>query len=488
MNPQPQPVLVARTPTAPARAWIVLTVLATAQFLVVLTTSIVNVALPDIGRGLELSSIGLSWVVNGYVLAFGALLLLSGRLGDVFGRRRVFLTGAAIFAAGSIAAGLAPTAAVLLVARVGQGAGAALLAPAALALVLTVFPAGAGRARAIGVWGAVSGIGGVAGVLAGGLLTGVFGWRAVFFIGAPVAVAVLAATMALVPADLPAGGRIDLWGAVTVTGGLAALTYALSVGGQYGWTAPRVIAPLIAAVILLLLFAGSQRRLSQPLVAPAVLRIGGVLGANIVMTLLGAVWLGLFFFLPLYQQKVLGYTPIRAGLTQLPLAIMITAASTITPKLSRHLDTRALLAAALALLAAGLARLARTPVDGRFLTDIAAPSLLVGAGQGVAFVLLTARATTGVPAEHTGLAGGLINTTRQIGGALGLAGLLALTTAGGDAGNRSTPSHLAHTYGTAFAATAALAASAALLTVILRDRPAAPSNDQRAEPVQPPAS
>ncbi|MFI6211853.1 MFS transporter [Nocardia brasiliensis] len=470
MHSRRQPVPATRTPTPSARAWIGLTVLATAQFLVVLTTSIVNIALPDIARGLDLSSVGLSWVVNGYVLVFGALLILGGRIGDVFGRRRVFLTGTAIFAVTSIAAGLAPTAAVLLAARVGQGVGAALLAPTALALVLTLFPAGAGRARAIGVWGAVSGIGGVAGVLSGGLLSGVFGWRAVFLIGAPVAIAVLIATIWLVPADLPAGGRIDLWGAAFVTGGLAALTYALSVGGQYGWTAPRVLAPLIAAVLLLVLFAGSQRRQSQPLIAPALLRIGGVLAANIVMTLLGAVWLGLFFFLPLYQQKVLGYTPIRAGLTQLPLAIMITAASTITPRLTRYLNTRALLTTALALLAAGLAWLARTPVDGRFLTDIAAPSLLIGTGQGVAFVLLTARATTDVPAEHTGLAGGLINTTRQIGGALGLAGLLAITTATGDSGH-STASQLAHAYGTAFAVTAAIAAAAALLTAVLRDRP-----------------
>ncbi|MEU7143284.1 MFS transporter [Nocardia sp. NPDC046473] len=321
----------------------------------------------------------------------------------------IFLTGTAIFTVSSIAAGLAPTAAVLLAARVGQGVGAALLAPTALALVLTLFPAGAGRARAIGVWGAVSGIGGVAGVL--------------------------------------------------------------SVGGQYGWTTARVLAPLIAAVVLLILFAGLQRRLSQPLVAPALLRIGGVLAANIVMTLLGAVWLGLFFFLPLYQQKVLGYTPIQAGLTQLPLAIMITTASTITPKLARHLNTRALLTTALALLAAGLAWLARTPVDGRFLTDTAAPSLLIGTGQGIAFVLLTARATADVPTEHTGLAGGLINTTRQIGGALGLAGLLAITTAAGDSGNHPTASQLAHAYGTAFTATAVIAAAAALLTAILRDRP-----------------
>ncbi|MFF2554875.1 MFS transporter [Nocardia sp. NPDC058058] len=472
MNPQPRLTPETRADMPTAREWIGLTVLATAQFLVVLTTSIVNVALPDIGRGLDLSPVGLSWVVNGYVLAFGALLLLGGRLGDVFGRRRVFLIGTTIFTAGSIVAGLAPTAVVLLAARVGQGVGAALLAPTALALVLTLFPAGAGRARAIGVWGAVSGIGGVAGVVSGGLLTGVFGWRAVFLIGAPVAIAVLAAAMSLVPADSPAGGRIDLWGATTVTGGLAALTYALSVGGQYGWTTPRVIAPLIVAVLLLVLFAVSQRRLSHPLVAPALLRTGEVLTANIVMTLLGAVWLGLFFFLPLYQQKVLGYTPIRAGLTQLPLAIMITTASTITPKLARHLNIRALLATALALLAAGLAWLARTPVDGRFLTDIAAPSLLIGTGLGIAFVLLTARATTGVPAEHTGLAGGLINTTRQIGGALGLAGLLAVTTAAGDSGNHPTPAHLAHAYGTAFTVTAAIAALAALLTAILRDRPA----------------
>jgi EmrB/QacA subfamily drug resistance transporter len=437
-----------------AEPWTALAVLAGAQFLVVLTTSIVNVALPAIGHGLGLSPVGLTWVVNAYVLAFGALLLLGGRLGDVLGRRLVFLAGTTVFTAGCAVAGLANTPGLLVAARGGQGLGAALLAPTALGLVLTLFPPGGGRARAISVWGAVSGAGGAAGVLLGGLLTDAFGWRSVFLAVVPVAVLVIAAAWRLVPADTAAGGRIDLLGAATVSCGLVGVTFGLSGATDHGWASTRVLGPLLSGLSLLVAFAALQARVAQPLVRPAVLRAGGVLPANLLMTLLGAAWLALFFFLPLYQQKVLGYSPVRAGLTQLPLALSITAGSTLTPRIVRWIGSRSLLAASLALLAAGLAWLSRTPADGAFLTAIAAPSVLVGAGMGVAFVLLTDLSAVGVPAADAGLAGGLVNTTRQVGGAVGLAVLSALSGADG--------------YGAGLAGAAVVVAVAAISSLLQR--------------------
>ncbi|MFF3672017.1 MFS transporter [Microtetraspora malaysiensis] len=393
-------------------SWKPLGVLATAQFLVVLSTSIVNVALPEIRIGLGLSAAGLAWVINAYVLVFGALLLLGGRSGDVYGLRRVFLIGIGLFALSSLAAASAPDAVTLIAARALQGLGAALLAPTALALMLTLYQ-GAARGTALGVWGAVSGAGGAAGVLLGGVLTGVYGWRSVFFVMVPVALAVLVATWVMVEPSPPRGGRLGLSGAVTVTGGLVALTYSLS--GRWPF--------IIVGLVLLGVFVLLQRRSPDPLL-PSRMRI--VARANVLMALLGGVWLGLFYYLPLYQQRELGYTPLEAGLTQLPLALMITLASWATPRLRG----RVVLPGGLALLAAGLAWLARTPADGTFLADLLGPSLLIGAGLGVAFVRLTALASTGMPAADSGLAGGLLNATRQIGGAVGLAFLALLPSYG----------------------------------------------------------
>ncbi|MGR6921877.1 MFS transporter [[Actinomadura] parvosata] len=410
------------TSASPTTGWTPLAVLATAQFLVVLSTSIVNVALPELRAGLGLDPAGLSWVVNAYVLAFGSLLLLGGRSGDVYGLRRVFLTGAALFAASSLGAALANDLVTLIVARAVQGVGAALLAPTALAMVLTLFHDGPRRGAALGVWGAVSGVGGAAGVLLGGLLSDAYGWRSVFWIMVPVAVAVLVATWLLVPADRPRGGRLDLPGALAVTLGLTALTYGVS-GGI--WPATAV------GALLLGLFLHLQRRSADPLLPVRILRAGSVGAANVLMALLGAVWLGLFFFLPLHQQRTLGYTPMEAGLTQLPLALTITLASWATPRLTRRLTGRTVLAGGLVLLAAGLAWLARAPSGATFLNALLGPSVLIGAGLGAAFVQLTALSAAGVPAADSGLAGGLVNATRQIGGAIGLAVLTTVSLAGG---------------------------------------------------------
>ncbi|MBB6347028.1 MFS transporter [Nonomuraea muscovyensis] len=444
------------TPTTRAAAWLPLTALATAQFLVVLSTSIVNVALPQIRAGLGLSAAGLAWVVNAYVLVFGALLLLGGRSGDVFGLRRVFLAGAGLFGLASLGAALAPGAATLIAARAAQGVGAALLAPTALALVLTLFPGGRGRGAALGVWGAVSGAGGAAGVLLGGLLSDVFGWRAVFAVLVPCTLAVMAATGLLVTADRPRGGRLDVPGAVTVTAGLVALTHGLS----GSWPA------LGAGLLLLGLFVARQRRSADPLVPGRIFTGGPVAAANALMALLGAVWLGLFFFLPLYQQRVLGYTPLEAGLTQLPLALTITLSSWVTPRLTRRLPGPAVLAGGLLLLAGGLAWLSPAPADGTFARDLLGPSLLVGAGLGVAFVQLTALSSAGVRAEDSGLAGGLVNATRQIGGAIGLAVLTVVSASQG--------------YGGAFLSAAAVTLLTALLSlVVVRDRVVMPNRKDR---------
>ncbi|MFE9635812.1 MFS transporter [Streptomyces sp. NPDC006463] len=404
------------TRTAPQQTTIgliPLVVLATAQFLVVLSTSIVNVALPQIRAGLELSDTGQAWTVNAYVLAFGALLLPGGRAGDVYGLRRVFLLGIGLFALSSLGAALAPTAIVLIACRAVTGIGAALLAPTALALVLTLYSGKEQRGTALGVWGAVSGAGGAAGVLLSGLLTSLFGWRAVFVVMVPFALAVLVATWLLVDADQPRGGSLDVPGTVTVTAGLVALTYGLS--------GPWPLAVL--GLALLGLFVVLQNRAADPLL-PA--RMSVVAVPNVLMALLGAVWLGLFYFLPLYQQHALGYSPLEAGLTQLPLALMVTLSSWVTGKVpGRHV-----LPVGLLVLAAGLAWLSRTPADGTLPVDLLGPMLLIGTGLGVAFVRLTALSSTGVPAADNGLAGGLVNAARQIGGAIGLSFLTLLPSTG----------------------------------------------------------
>ncbi|GIG55653.1 MFS transporter [Longispora fulva] len=393
--------------------WLPLAALATGQFLVVLSGSIVNVALPAVRTGLGLTDAGLSWVVNAYVLTFGALLLAGGRIGDVLGLRRVFLLGTAVFAAGALGATVAPGAAVLIAARAVQGLGAALLAPTALALVLVRYRDPRERGTALGVWGAVSGAGGAAGVLLGGVLTGVAGWRAVFLALVPLALAVLLAVRWLVEPVPGRGGRVDLPGAAAVTGGLLAVVY--------GLTGPWPVAVLGAA--LLLGFALRQRRHPDPLIPR---RLAPVAAPNLLMALLGAVWLGLFYFLPLYQQRVLGYSPLQAGLTQLPLAATVTLTSWVVARVAG----RAVLPAGLVALALGLAWLARTPADGGFLTDLLGPSLLIGVGLGVAFVRITAMASAGVAAEDSGLAGGLLNATRQVGGAVGLSLLTLLPSYG----------------------------------------------------------
>ncbi|MFD9499420.1 MFS transporter [Streptomyces sp. NPDC060035] len=434
----------------PHRPGPVLSLLAGAQFLVVLNTSIVNVALPAIGQDLDLTPTGLAWIVNAYLIAFGALLPVGGRLADLLGHRTAFLTGLLVFAGGSLAASIPSGAGLLIAARTVQGIGAALLSPAGLAILLAHWPPGPGRAKGLGVWGAASAAGGAAGVLLSGVLTSALGWWAIFAISVLVALPGLAAALLLLARRRQERtARLDVPGALTVTAGLTLLVYGL--GARGATPLPDFVVPA-TGVLLLLALMPIERRAKDPLLPPVLLHNRSVVTGNLLMLLLGAVWVATFFFLPLYQQKVLGYSPLEAGLTQLPLATALMSASWGAGWL------RGTLLPGLLVLAAGLLWLARLPVDGAFLTDLLGPSVLIGAGLGLAFVPLTAWGIAQVEPRHAGIAGGLINTSRQVGGALGLA---MLTTLADPSAGRAAPTVPAYGYRRALLAAALIALLAA---------------------------
>ncbi|MEU8824835.1 MFS transporter [Streptomyces sp. NPDC048636] len=456
------------------RPGVALAALAAAQFTVMLATSIVNVALPQIRDGVGLSDGGTTWVVNAYGLAFGALLLAGGRAADLLGRRRVLVLGLALFAVASLTAGLATSASVLIAARAVQGFGAAAIAPAALALAMGLFPAGPGRGRALGVWGAVSGAGGAGGVLLGGVLTQAWGWPWIFHSVALGSLLVLVAVMALVPraAGERGGretGRFDLLGTVTVTLALTCLVWGLTTARGAGWQDPRVLGALVGAAALLVAFAVIELRRPNALLPPRLFTTGRVAAGNLLMALLGSVWIALFFFLPLYQQQVLGSDPLATGAGQLPLAAANMLGAALAPRVARRIGATATVTAALFTEAVGLLWLSRMSAHGSYSVDILGPSIVVGLGLSIAFVQLTALAVDGVPPQDAGLAGGLVNTTRQVGGAIGLAALATLagsvtTHAGGD---QSHLEALTDGYRAAFTVSAAVLAATALLALFL---------------------
>ncbi|MER7336491.1 MFS transporter [Streptomyces sp. NPDC000075] len=478
-----------RTPRPAARPGAALAALAGAQFTVMLATSVVNVALPRIRDGAGLSDAGTTWAVNAYGLAFGALLLAGGRAADLLGRRRVLLAGLTLFAVASLAAGLAASAPALITARAVQGLGAAAIAPAALALAMDGSPSAAARGRALGVWGAVSGAGGAGGVLLGGVLTQVWGWPWIFHAVAFGSVLVLAAVAALVPASAGRGpGRFDLPGTVAVTLALTCLVWGLTTARGAGWTDPVVLGALAAATLLLAAFAAIERRRPDALVPPRLLTAGRVVPGNLLMALFGSVWIALFFFLPLYQQQVLGSGPLATGAGQLPFAAANMLGSALAPRLARRAGSPATVTMALLTEAAGLLWLSRLGADGSYAADVLGPSLLAGLGLGAAFVQLTALAVAGVPPRDAGLAGGLVNTTRQVGGAVGLA---ALTTLAGSVTARASGAlprleALTAGYRTAFTVSAAvLAVTAALAPLLTRVRPGTPPAAATPPPTRP---
>jgi EmrB/QacA subfamily drug resistance transporter len=409
------------------RRWVALAVLAVAQFMVFLDETVVNVALPSIKDDLGFSQSALAWVVNAYILMFGGLVLLGGRIADLFGRQRMFLGGTALFGLASLLDGLAPTQGMLLGARALQGIGAALATPAALALVTGLFPAGRERTKALGLWGALSGLGFAVGILLGGVITEFSSWRWVFLINVPVALATLVVVPRLV-ADSQAAGRrgFDLAGAATVTAGTTTLVYALLETSRYGWRSLETHAGVGVAIVLLVAFAQIELRSESPLIPKGFLHRRTTLVPNLLQQLLGASLISSFFLLTLYLQKVLGYTPLEAGFAYLPLAASVAIATGIANKLVPRLGPRPVAAAGLGIASLGLMRLGRAPVDGEYVADILPSLILLGVGAGLSFVSITTAALSRVDEGAAGLASGLLSTSVQIGGALGIAILVSV--------------------------------------------------------------
>ncbi|WP_308407438.1 MFS transporter [Streptomyces olivochromogenes] len=464
-----------RTPPAPvppaSRSGAVLAALAASQFIIMVATSIVNVALPHIRAGVGLSDGGTTWVVNAYSLVFGALLLAGGRAADLLGRRRVLTAGLALFAVASLAAGLASSSNVLIAARTVQGVGAAAIAPAALALAMELFPSGPARGRALAVWGAVSGAGGASGVLLGGVLTQAWGWPWIFYFVAFGTALVLAAVTLLVPRTAARkAGRFDWLGTATVSLALTCLVWGLTTARAAGWTDTRVQGALLGACVLLAAFVVIERRRPDALVPRRLFTTGRVAAGNLLMALQGSVWIALFFFLSLYQQQVLGMPPLATGAGQLPFALANMLGSTLAPRLSRRIGARATVTAALCTEAGGMLWLSRISVHGSYFADVLGPSILIGLGLSITFVQLTALAVDGVPGQDAGLAGGLVNTTRQVGGVIGLAALTTLAGSVTAAGHQTHLEAVTAGYRTAFAASAALLTATALLAMALTRR------------------
>jgi EmrB/QacA subfamily drug resistance transporter len=401
-------------------AWAVLLAVCAGQFLVVLDVSVVNVALPSIRADLNLSQTGQQWVVNAYALTFAGFLLLGGRAADLFGRKRTFLTGLALFTAASLAGGLAQSSWTLIAARAVQGLGAAVLAPTTLAILTTSFPEGPERTRAIGTWSAVGAGGGAAGGLIGGLLTDYLSWRWVLLVNVPIGFLVLTCAALWLTESRGVAARLDVPGAVLVTGGVAALAYGIAESESYGWASARSGLPLLAGLLLLAVFTAVEARTAQPLIPLRLFTIRSVSAGNTVLFAVGAATFSTWYFLSLYMQNVLHYTPVRAGLSFLPHTICIIVGSKLAPRLMRRTDARVIVAAGGLMSAAGLAWQSRLTVDGGFLTSVLGPGILTMFGAGLMMTPIAAAATSGVGVGEQGLVSGLLNTSRTLGGALGL--------------------------------------------------------------------
>jgi EmrB/QacA subfamily drug resistance transporter len=454
------------------RRWTALILLCVAQFVVVLDASIVNVALPSIGKGLHFSEQNLPWVVNAYVIAFGGFLLLGGRAADLLGRRRVFMVGLVVVAVASLAAGFAATQGQLIAARAAQGLGAAIISPAALSIVTTLFSDGAERNKALGAWGAVAGSAGAAGVLLGGILTDGLGWEWVLWVNVPVALIALALTPGLIPESRSesATRHFDAAGAVTITGGLSVLAYALLDASSAGWGSTKIVALLALSVVLIGSFIFIELRSKAPLVPFRIFRLRTLTGANVVGLLLGASLFSMFFFISLYMQQVLHYSAIHAGLSYLPLALTIIVAAGFGGQLVTRFGFKPILAAGMLFVALGLLWFSAVSVGGGFLSDILGPSLLAALGLGFGFVTSTIAAVSGVEEREQGLASGLINTSQQFGGALGLAVLSTIATSRTDnllAGGSSPANALTEGFQSAFLGGAVIAALGFAATLIL---------------------
>ncbi len=450
-----------------------LALLAMTQFIVVLDASIVNVALPSIGSDLDFSQENLSWVVNAYTLTFGGFLLLGGRLADLLGRRRMFIVGLILFGIASLAGGLSTSEGQLIVARAVQGLGAAIISPAALSIVTTTFAEGSERNKALGVWGAVAGAGGAAGVLLGGVLTEFLGWEWVLLVNVPIAlVAAMLAPRLLMESRHPTATTFDVPGAVSVTAGLALLVYGLVNTVDAGWGSAETLIVLGAALVLLAVFVAIESRTEHPLMPFSIFRLRTLTGANIVGLLVGMSLFSMFFFISLYLQQVLGYEPLEAGLAYLPLSALIIMSAGGASQLVTRLGFKPPLIAGMLLISVGLLWFSQVSAPGgSYVGDVLFPSMIVAVGLGFAFVPVTIAAVTGTAPGEAGLASGLINTSQQVGGALGLAIAATVansTTAGAFAdGERNRLVALTEGFQDAFLICAAFGILGAILAAVL---------------------
>ncbi|MEA2223831.1 MAG: hypothetical protein QOH83_2207 [Solirubrobacteraceae bacterium] len=405
------------------RKWLALALLATTQFVIVLDAAIVNVAIPSIGKDLHFSQEDLTWIPNAYALTFGGFLLLGGRMADLLGRRRLFMVGLVLFSVASLLGGLSTSETQLIAARALQGLGAALLAPSGLSMVTNMFAEGSERNKALGVWGAVSGSGGAAGVLLGGVLTEYAGWEWVLWVNVPIGViAAVVAPRLLIESRRETDLRhFDAVGAITVTAGLSLLVFALVDTINQGWGSTQTLTRLALSLVLIAAFVFNESRSRDPLMPFGIFRRRTLTGANIVGLLVGAALFAMFFFLSRYMQQVLGYSALKAGLSYLPLALAIIISAGIASQLVTKLGFKPVLIAGLGLITIALLWLGQVPVEGAYVTHLVGPMVIAAVGLGFAFVPVTIAAVNGVSADESGLASGLINTSQQIGGALGLA-------------------------------------------------------------------
>jgi EmrB/QacA subfamily drug resistance transporter len=448
------------------RRWLALAVVGTAFFMTILDVSIVNVALPTIGSKLHFSQGNLQWVVTAYALTFGGFLLLGGRAADLLGRRRVFMFGVALFSIASLICGLATSDTVLIAARAVQGLGGAIISPAALSIVSTTFTEGAERNKALGIWGALGGSGAAVGVLLGGVLTKYAGWEWIFFVNVPVGALVLVAAPQIVRESRVETDerRYDPLGAITITGGLALLVYAISRAPFVGWGTPRTILLLIGSVGLIAAFLFIERRVPKPLMPFSIFRVRTVAGANIVGFLLGAVIFANFFVLTLYVQDVLHYSPLKAGVTFVATAGTAVIAAGASQALVTRVGVKPILALGLVLLTAGMVWYTQIPAHGNYASNLLPGYLLVGVGIAFSFVPVSIAALAGVAPDEAGLASGLINTSQQIGGAIGVALCSTVFTTHFDH-KPFTPQLLTDGYARAFWVTVAFGVAAFLATV-----------------------
>jgi EmrB/QacA subfamily drug resistance transporter len=462
--------------TAGKHLGLALAVICGAQLMIVLDTTIVNVALPTIQRSLDFSTANLKWLITAYAVTFGGLLLFGGRTGDLYGKRRMFMIGIGVFAAASLAGGLAISDIWLIATRGLQGIGAAIAAPTALSLIATNFPEGTARNRAFGVYAAMSGGGGAIGLLLGGALTEWMGWRWIFFVNVPIALVVLFLTRRALNESASGKGDLDVPGTVTATAGMVSLIYGLSNTSTQGWTAPLTLAPIAAAVILLAAFAIIESRTSRPLIPLRILASRNRAGTYLMMLCVATSAFCMLFFLSQYMQNVLGWSPVKTGVGFLPLSVGIVISAGITSRMLGRISVRVPLLIGPALVFAGLVGMSRLTATSGYL-DIVAPLVVMAFGLGPQFVGLTLTAVQGVAPAETGLAAGLLNTMQQLGGALGLSVLVTVAIGAtktetralvADQSHDAALTHLiatAHGYATAFEVAAGIALAGLIVSM-----------------------